>query len=91
MIERINLNITNLRKIIKWSSSRYNTQNKVEVIEEILYWIKKGEDMEVRFGTGSFAEKGNLVGRAYTLKIKNVKYFIILYPSDRKYELIKKN
>ncbi|KKN38230.1 hypothetical protein LCGC14_0755380 [marine sediment metagenome] len=90
MTEKINLNKTNLRKIIKWSSSRYNTQNKTEVIEEILHWIKKGEDMEVRFGTGSFAEKGNLVGRAYILKIKNKRVFIILEPSDKTYELISK-
>ena len=69
-MQNIKANKTNLNKIIKWSSSRFNEYKKSEVIDRILQAIKKGEDYEQRFGTGAFTER-NCWGCAYILKIQN--------------------
>lgn len=69
-MKTIKANKTNLNKIIKWSSSRFNEYKKNEVIDRILQAIKKGEDYEQRFGTGAFTER-NCWGWAYIIKIQN--------------------
>jgi hypothetical protein len=87
---KVNLTKTNLRRIIQWSSSRYNEYKKTEVIEEIIDKINKGKDTKKRYGTGSFAKSGHLAGHGYTLQIKNGRNYLILDPSGKKYELITK-
>ncbi len=69
--EEVKANKTNLNKIIKWSTSRFNEYRKGDVIEIILNKIKEGKDYKQRFGTGSFAESGSLAGWEYVFKIKN--------------------
>lgn len=64
----IKANKTNLNKIIKWSSSRFNEYKKGEVIKEILTALTNGIDTEIHFGTGAFTER-NCWG--YALKIQN--------------------
>lgn len=46
-MKSIKANKTNLNKIIKWSSSRFNEYKKSKVIDRILQAIKKGEDCDV--------------------------------------------
>ena len=66
----IKANKTNLNKIIKWGSSRFNEYKKNEVISIILNALKKGEDCERHFGTGSFTERNNY-GWGYNFTIKD--------------------
>ena len=69
-MQSIKANKTNLNKIIKWSSSRFNYYKKSEVIKEILSALSVGDDVEIRYGTGAFSER-NCWGWAYVLTIKN--------------------
>ncbi|MCR8994627.1 hypothetical protein [Brevibacillus laterosporus] len=61
----------NLSKLINWSSSRYNEKKKSDVLNEILFAIEVGEDVELTYGTGSYSERGHLGGWNYILKIDN--------------------
>lgn len=70
---------TELNKLIKWSSSRYNDYKKVDVINDILKIIDSGQDAEKEYTTGSYCEKGTLgmrsgsnYGMTYKLKTENV-------------------
>lgn len=70
---------TELNKLIKWSSSRYNDYKKVDVINDILKIIDSGQDAEKEYTTGSYCEKGTLgmrsgsnYGMTYKLITENV-------------------
>ena len=70
---------TELNKLIKWSSSRYNDYKKVDVINDILKIIDSGQDAKKEYTTGSFCEKGTNKmtsgsnwGISYILKTENV-------------------
>lgn len=56
-MKTINANKTNLNKIIKWSSSRFNEYKKGNVIKQILTALKDGADTEIHFVTGAYTEK----------------------------------
>lgn len=56
---------TNLNKIIKWSTSRYNEYKKKDVVNIIYDAIKNKENIEL--GTGSYTERGGCWGRTYEL------------------------
>lgn len=66
MSKIIRLNKTNLRKVIQWSSSRYNELKKDQVIDRMLKILSSGEG-SAEFSTGSFSERGHLGGWSYTV------------------------
>lgn len=84
----IKANKTNLNKIIKWSSSRFNTYTKAKVIDKILQAVNKGEDCEHHFGTGAFSER-NCWGWGYIFKIENGKA-TIQHDVTKEYWLLEK-
>lgn len=89
-VMEIKANKTNLNKIIKWSTSRFNEYKKSEVIEYILSDFKKGKDVKKTYGTGSYSESGNLAGWRYVFTIKNKKATLERFPNPKniKYRLI---
>ncbi len=66
----IKANRTNLNKILKWSSSRFNEFTKTQVISKIIDAVNNGVNYEYHFGTGAFSER-NCWGWGYDLKIVN--------------------
>jgi hypothetical protein len=70
---------TELNKLIKWSSSRYNNYKKADVVNDILRVVDSGQDTEKEYTTGSYCEKGtngmrsgSNYGMTYKLKTENV-------------------
>jgi hypothetical protein len=82
---------TELNKLIKWSSSRYNDYKKVDVVIDILKVIDSGRDTEKEYTTGSYCEKGtnrmtngSNWGMSYKLKTINmgcICYVDLILPS----------
>ncbi|KQY90929.1 hypothetical protein ASD24_24330 [Paenibacillus sp. Root52] len=62
---------TNLNQIIKWSSSRYNSLKKREVVSQILFYIERGTDIVEIYETGTYTEKTGGQGWDYKLTISN--------------------
>lgn len=88
---KINATKTNLNKILKWSSSRYNELKKDEVIERILNYIEEGNDVKDVYTTGSYTETGGGAGTDYLFEIKKNKIFLSIgYLGFRKFETKKK-
>lgn len=69
------LNKTNLSKIIKWSTSKFNPIRKEEVIKNILYFCKSNStEKTMQVSTGTFTEN-NSWGWSYLItKLSNGKY-----------------
>lgn len=65
------VNKSNLSNLINWSSSRYNEKKKSDVLNEMLFAIEVGKDVELTYGTGSYSERGHLGGWDYVLKIED--------------------
>lgn len=68
---KVKANKSSLNKIIKWSSSKWNSIRKKDVVKNIVFLVEKGEDTEVTFETGSYSERGHLGGWDYLLRIKD--------------------
>jgi len=81
-IVNINANKTNLDKILKWSTSRFNEWKKSEVINNILEAINKGKDVKKTYGTGCYSSSGSCLGWKYVFEIKNGKSVLYREPSD---------
>lgn len=60
-----------LNSVIHWSSSRWNSKKKADVVKEIIFLVEVGEDVRVEYGTGSYSERGHLGGWEYILDIKD--------------------
>ncbi|MEK5357812.1 hypothetical protein [Paenibacillus sp. FSL L8-0709] len=76
--ERYPLSISRLKKIIKWSSSRYNERRKTDVIKDILKNISQGKDGYWEYDTGLYTEKSKLTSTKYRLVIRNRKIKILV-------------
>ena len=59
LIQIIKLNKSNLNKIISWSSSRYETQRKFEVINQIYNNMINNQILNDYFHSGSYCESGS--------------------------------
>lgn len=81
----INCNRTNLNKIIKWTSSKYNEMTKDEAITDILYRTNMNDNLVWRYNCGSFAEGNHNRGYEYILVCRQGEYFILcVYSNDNK-------
>lgn len=52
---------TNLKKLVDWSSSRYNEYRKSDVIDSMHSILQSGEGAKT-WSTGSYSERGHLGG-----------------------------
>lgn len=86
-MKTIKANKTNLNKIIKWSSSRFNEYKKSEVIKKILTALADGVDTKIHFGTGAFTER-NCWGWGYDFVIKNGQATLTHVVTKETYNLI---
>ncbi|MGN0961308.1 MAG: hypothetical protein ACI4PF_03825 [Christensenellales bacterium] len=66
-----NLNKTNLNKIIKWTSSKFNIYKKSEIINKLLK-MANGETIE--FSCGSYSESGYNGGYHYKAEMSKTYY-----------------
>jgi len=93
---KINATKTNLNKILKWSSSRFNELHKSEVIDRILKYIKKGNDVSDLYSTGCYSKSGSGSGTDYKFEIINGRNYLSIgyiefldFVVKKKVELIK--
>lgn len=54
--ETVNINKTNLRKIIRWTSSKFNDYRKEEVIDLVLTEIERGENGFSEYSCGTYSD-----------------------------------
>lgn len=64
---KINCTISNLDRVIKWTSSKYNSYKKPEVIKDILKKVKINDNLFWEYRCGSYAEGNHNRGNAYYL------------------------
>lgn len=82
---KINATKTNLRKVIKWSRSRFCPLRKEEVISEILKAIQEKENKTLKFETGTYTEQTGGYGICYEFSKRNGEnYLIIRTPHGKK-------
>lgn len=82
LYEKIKCNRTNLNKIIKWTSSKYNEYMKEDVIVDIMSRINWCRNILWRYRCGSYAEGNHNRGKSYILYSKpeiNEDYLICIY------------
>lgn len=82
LFEKIRYNRTNLNKIIKWTSSKYNEYTKEDVILDIISRISWCRNTLWRYRCGSYAEGNHNRGKSYILYSKpeiNEDYLICIY------------
>lgn len=83
LYESIRYNKTNLNKIIKWTSSKYNEYTKDEVIVDISARINLNANIIWRYRCGSYAEGNHNRGKSYILYNRNGEnYIICIYDAD---------
>lgn len=70
-------NKTNINKIVKWSTSRHNEYRKSDVVDDMMYKIKKGKNTRTEYRTGAYSSSGHGSGYGYTLVIRNKRVKII--------------
>lgn len=83
---------TNLNKLIRWSSSRYQRPRKKDVIDKIIEALKKGDDCVLEFSCGAYTETADIHGwgRDYKLVIYNgIAKLIVKGITTKVYELRK--
>lgn len=81
------LNKTNLNKIIKWTSSKYNVWNKAEVVDRLLNLC----DNEIwEFDCGSFAEGAYNGGYSYEATMHHTYLLIVEVNTKKEYRLYKR-
>lgn len=77
--EKIRCNKTNLNKIIKWTSSKYNEYTKDEVITDIQHRMNMNDNIIWRYRCGSYAEGNHNRGKSYILycKVETDEFYIM--------------
>ncbi len=76
--ENLKYSRTNLNKIIKWTSSKYNEFTKDEVIQDLVARINLYASVIWRYRCGSYAEGNHNRGKSYVLYIKDYDNIFII-------------
>lgn len=79
---------SNLGRIIKWTSSKYNEYKKSEVVQDVINKTEINDNLFWKYSCGSYAEGNHNRGNAYYLMCRRDGNYLISV-IDRMYKVYK--